>query len=539
MTTDPNLAIIYLVGAVFLLLYGMRVSGEALQRVVGHRLRRLLYGLGRNPLAAFGIGAAVTALMQSSSATTIMLVGFARAGLLEMRQALGIILGADVGTTLTVQLLAFRVYDYALLLVAIGGGMFLSSRRQGTRDVGQAIIGLGLVFLGLKTIIDVTSPLGGAPIVRQLFMALETAPLLAFTFAALFAAVTTSSAATIGIALALAGEGVLSLQAAMPIVLGANLGTTAAAFVSSFGGIPEARRVATAHVLFKSLGAAIFLPLVVPFADLAALSAADPARQVANAHTIFNLAIAVLFLPFTSLFGRLLASLVPDAPAEEGFRPKYLDEYALESPALALGEATREVLRMADDVQEMVVAILPLFRDNDPSGLDEISRRESQVDYLEEAIKGFLTRLSAQELSEDHSRKEVELIYMINELEHIGDIVDKSTAQMARQKIASGLSFSPQGMAELESLHQRVVENLRSITAAIANHDVELARKVLSEKSTINRMERELRQTHIRRLHAGLRESIETSSIHMDILNDLARINSHTANLAYVVLGEL
>jgi phosphate:Na+ symporter len=536
---SSNLAVISLVGAICLLLYGMNVAGEALQRVAGQKLRHVLATLGRNRLAALVAGTAITMLTQSSSATTLMLVGFARAGLVEMRQTIGLLLGADIGTTITVQLLAFRIYDYALLIVAIGAGLLLSSKRKMPRDLGQAILGFGLVFLALKIIIESMMPLGQNPLVRELFSSLGDAPLVALLLGAVFAALTTSSAATIGVVLALAAQGMIPLESAVPLVLGANVGTSLAALLSSIGGNPEAKRVAIAHVLFKLIGAAVFLPLSTQFANLIALTSSDPARLVANAHTAFNVALACVFLPLSNHFAEMVCWIVPDQENDEGFRPKYLDEYVLESPPLALGQATREVLRLADLVLEMVADTLKVFRDNDEELIEQLERREDQVDLLEESIKSYLTRLSQQTLTEEQSKREVGLLFVINDLEHIGDIVDKSMMQLARKKVEHSLTFSPSGMAEVEDLHRRVVENLQSVINAITTRDQELAQKVLLQKGTISRMERELRQAHISRLHSGARESIDTSSIHMDVLNDLKRINSHASNMAYVVLGEL
>lgn len=535
-----NIALISIVGAIGLLLYGMSVISEALQRVAGQRLRHLLSTLGKNRLAGVGAGIALTVAMQSSNATTLMVVGFARAGLMGLRESIGLILGADIGTTLTVQLLAFHIYDYALLLVAIGTALLLTSRRQGPRDAGQAILGFGLVFLALRVIIETMSPIRQNQLLLELFASLGDAPLLAVLVAAIFAAMTTSSAATIGIALVLASDGILPIRAAVPLVLGANLGTSLPAFLSGMGGNPEARRVALTHVLFKSVGVLIFLPFTGALSDVIVFTSADPSRQVANAHTLFNVAITILFLPFTNQFARLIEALVPGTTAtDSGFKPRYLDEYVLESPPLALGEATREVLRMADIVQEMVRDTLPVLRENDEQLLEEIEQREDRVDFLEEAIKSYLTRLSQHSLTEEQSKREVGLLYLIGELEHVADVVDKSLLSLARQKAGGKLTFSAQGMAEVEDFHRRVLENLRTVITAISMRDQDLARKVLSEKAVINRIERELRQAHIQRLHAGTRESMETSSIHIDVLNDLKRINSHATNMAYVVLGEL
>lgn len=536
---SPDIALISVAGAVGLLLYGMSIVGEGLQRVAGQKLRHLLATLGKNRLAAVAAGATVTVVLQSSSATTLMLVGFARAGLMQLRETIGLILGADIGTTVTVQLLAFRVYDYALLIVAVGAALMLSSHNPPVKDVGRAVLGFGLVFLALKIIVEALSPLRGNDLVREVFVALSGAPLVALLLAAIFAAVTTSSAATVALALILAGDGLIPMQAAIPMVLGANLGTTVPGFISGLGGGTEARRVSIAHVLFKVLGAAICLPLVAPFASLVGFTSNDLGRQVANAHTIFNVVITLVFLPLSEQVARLLTWLVPEQQDNGAFRPKYLDEYVLESPPLALGEATRETIRLGDMVQEMVVDTLRVFRDNDEPLLERLERVEDQVDYLSEAIKAYLTKLSQQGLTEEQSKREVGLLYLISELEHIGDVVDKSMLQMARQKIHGHHTFSEEGWAEILSLHGEVVENLRSVLTAIATRDQELAQRVLSDKAAINKMERELRQAHIRRLHVGLRESLDTSSIHIDLLNDLKRVNSNVTNMAYVVLGEL
>ncbi len=534
-----NITLISIVGAVGLLLYGMHTISEALQRVAGQRLRHLLSTLGKNQLAAVAIGLAITVAMQSSNATTLMVVGLGRAGLIGLRESIPIVLGADIGTTLTVQLLAFRIYDYALLLVAIGAALQLSSRRQAPRDVGQTILGFGLVFLALRVIIEAMAPMRENLLVRELFASLGDAPLLAVLVAAIFAAVTTSSAATIGIALVLAADGILPIRAAVPLVLGANIGTTVPAFLSGMGGDPEARRIALTNVLFKGVGVLLVLPFTGVLSDLVALTAPDPARQVANAHTIFNVALAAVFLPLSNQAARLVEAMVPARAEEAGFKPRYLDEYVLESPPLALGEATREVLRMADIVQEMVRDAVVVLRENDEALIEQIEQKEDRVDFLEEAIKAYLTRLTQHTLTEEQSKREVGLLYLISELEHIADIVDKSLLSLARQKIQAQLAFSAQGMAEMEEFHRRVLENLRTVVTSVATRDQELARRVLADKTAINRIERELRQAHIQRLHAGTKESMETSSIHIDVLNDLKRINSHSTNMAYVVLGEL
>jgi phosphate:Na+ symporter len=319
--------LIILLGGMALLLYGMQHTGDGLQRLAGARLRQVLTHLTANRFAALLTGALATALIQSSTATTIMVIGFVQAGLLTLYQAMGIILGADIGTTFTVQLLAFRIYDYALLLVGLGFAMTFLGKRRLLKDLGHAVLGFGLIFLGLKLMIEGMEPLKDSTIVAQALLAFAETPLLGVAASAAFAALVASSAATIGLVLALASHGLLTLPSALPLVLGANIGTCVTALTASLGSSTEARRVAVAHVGFKLLGVAIVLPFLDPFVTLVAASAVDPARQIANAHTFFNVAISLVFLPFQPLAARAIIAAVPDRPeAEQRFGTRYLDE---------------------------------------------------------------------------------------------------------------------------------------------------------------------------------------------------------------------
>ena len=529
-----------LFGGMALLLYGIQLTGEGLQRAAGARLRGLLTGLARNRIVALGSGATVTAIIQSSSATTVMLIGFVSAGLMTFRQTLGVILGADIGTTFTVQLIAFRLTDWALLLVGVGFTIVFVARRRAGKDVGQALLGFGLIFLGLKLILDGVAPLKTNPLAIQLLASAGESPVLAVLTAAVFSALVHSSAATIGLALALATEGLLTLDGAVAIVLGANIGTCATALAASVGTSAEAKRVATAHIAFKLLGAALVFPLIEPFAAVIATTAADPARQVANAHTLFNLGISLVFLPFTPVAARAIESLVPeDQPGDNPFRVRYLDERALDQPSLALGQATREALRMADVVQGMLRDVPVVFATNHQELLEEVERRDDQVDFLEREIKLFLARLGREAMGPDLSRKEIELISIIGNLENIGDIIDKNLMELARKKLYQGRRFSDAGWAEILDFHTMVSKNLERALGAFAANDRGLAQEVLDQRPLMRQRERELRESHLARLRAGLAESLETSEIHLDILTNLKRISSHVSALVFPILEEV
>jgi phosphate:Na+ symporter len=324
------------------------------------------------------------------------------------------------------------------------------------------------------------------------------------------------------------------------IVVGANIGTCATALAASVGATAEAKRVAVAHIAFKVLGAALIFPFIGPFTALVAATAADSARQVANAHTFFNLGISLLFLPFTPLAGRLIETLVPDDQREDTpFRTKYLDERALEQPSLALAQAHREALRMADVVQGMLRDALPAFRSDNLAMIENIEQRDDQVDFLEREIKLFLARLGREAMGSDLSRKEIGMISLIGNLENIGDIIDKNLMELARKKHYQGRRFSEAGWAEIVEFHGLVTKNLERAIAAFATNDTTLAREVLDQRPFVRSRERELRESHLSRLRAGLAESLETSEIHLDILTNLKRISSHVSALMFPILDEV
>jgi len=531
--------LITLFGGMALLLYGMQHTGDGLQRVAGARLRQVLTHLTANRLVALLTGAGATALIQSSTATTIMVIGFVQAGLLSLYQAMGIILGADIGTTFTVQLLAFHIYDYALLLVGIGFTLTFLAKRRLLRDLGHAVLGFGLIFLGLKLMIEGMEPLKDNAILSQALLAFAETPILGVAASAAFAALVASSAATIGLVIALAAHGLLTLPGALPLVLGANIGTCVTALTASLGSTTEARRVAVAHVSFKLLGVAIALPFLDPFVRLVASTAADPARQIANAHTLFNVGISLVFLPFQPLAARLIVAAVPDRPEEEKrFGTRYLDERFMEQPSLAIGQASREASRMADIVQAMLRDAALVFRTGSQELLEDVVRRDDQVDYLEREVKLYLTRLDRQTMTEDLARREIGLLGFIGNLENIGDIIDKNLMELARKKLYQGRRFSEPGEAELMEFHALVSKNFERAVVAFTASDRTLALEVLEQRPVVRQRERELRQSHIDRLRAGMAESVETSEIHLDVLTNLKRISSHVTALVYPIVEQ-
>ena len=533
--TTAELVLFSLLGGTALLLYGVRLVGEGLQRAAGTRLRHVLSTLTGNRFKALAVGAGVTAILQSSSATTVMLVGFASAGLLSLRQTIGVILGADVGTTVTVQLLAFDLLAVSPLVVFLGWLTWTVGR--GTlRYIGQAVLGFGFLFLGMKLVSDGTAPLASSPLFRELLEALTGQSLILLLVAAVFTALVRSSAAVIGLALSLAASGLMPLAGAIPIIFGANIGTAATALLAAIGQNAEALRVALAHAAFKVIGVVLFIPFAGVFADLVARTAPDVPRQIANAHTLFNLILAAVFVPFTHIAADLFTRLVPDrTTASTG--AIYLNPGTIDTPAVALGQALRETLRMGDIVLQSLRDSLVVLERSDERVMREVIARDDVIDRLEEDIKQFLIGVGQQELTEEQAERETALIFVIANLEEIGDVIEKNLMELAAKKIAGHHVFSQQGWAEIRELHAKVVENLELALSALASHDATIAEKVIRHKSVVNRLERQLRQTHIARLHEGLRETIDTSSIHLDLLANLKRANSLVAGIAYAVLG--
>lgn len=534
MTNDMLIA---LFGGMALLLYGMQLVGEGLQQAAGGRMRHILSNITNNRIKGMLAGAFITAVVQSSSATTVMLVGFAGSGLMTLAQSVSVILGADVGTTVTVQLIAFKFFDYALLLVGVGFLLIFLCRRKVLKSVGQAILGFGFIFFAMKIMSDAMVPLRDSEVMKILLVSLGSHPLLGLILSAAFSALVHSSAATIGLAITLSLQGLMPLTAAIPVIFGANVGTCVTALASAIGTHTEAKRVAMAHIFFKVTGVLLFLPFIAPFAWLAEMTASDVPRQIANAHTLFNVGITVLFMPFAAALARLIAALVPESKEGEGaFRSKYLDERMLDAPALALGQAHREALRMADIVSEMLTKTIDAITRQDPELVEFIQERDNQVDTLERDIKHFLTKLSQEGLSEEQSKREIDLLSFVNNLENIGDIVDRNLMELAKKKLSKGARFSEPGAQEIALLHKQVLQNLEMAIAAFAGSDRVLAQQVLERKLEISQTERKFRQAHIERLHEGYRESIDTSEIHLDVLTNLKRINSHITAVAYPIL---
>ena len=528
-----------LAGGMAIFLYGMKIAAGGLQRAAGSRLRDILSNLTKTPIIGVLMGIIITFFTQSSSATTVMLVSFVKAKLINLMQSLGVIYGSAIGTTITVQLISFNIMQYSLLMIVVGYIMSTAEKKKNFKYAGEALLGFGLIFFGMEVMTDVVKPLSQYPHFKNLILILADRPFTLLIISAIFTAVIHGSAPTIGIVLVLARHNLISLDAAIPVIFGSNIGTCATAMYASIGFNQEAKRVAYAHLLFKIIGVIIFYPFFIRhnFAILCGLTSTDVSRQIANAHTLFNIINTIIFLPLTTLFAQLVYKLIPEAPFEKERAVKYLDLTVIETPAVALAQVTRELSRMSRFVEEMMRDIGIVLVKKDTELLERLKRRDDKVDALNIAITNYLTKLSQKNLAKDESERSIGLLFVVKDLESIGDIIDRDLIHMAEKMIDKNLNFSKEGQDELVSLHKKISENLSKAVLAITTYDAALASDVILQKDDVQRYGTRLHQKHISRLEMGLKESIDTSSIHLDVINLLLRINYHSYSIAKIVLS--
>lgn len=534
-----RVALIGICGGMALFLYGMRLLGRGLEKAAGGRIRAYLASMTASPARSFVFGTVSTFLVQSSSASTVLLVSFASAGLIAVPQCLAATLGAAVGSSFTVQLIAFRLSDFALVFVALG--FLLTTVRGNVRRAGGIVLGFGLLFFGLQLMSDAMSPLRGLPGVHAFLGRVSRDPVPALLVGAMFTALVHTSSATLGILLSMAFQGLIDLDAALPIVFGANVGTATTAILASLGSNADGKRVAWAHAAFRLGGVLLFMPFLEPFAAVVRALPGDTARQIANAHTLFGVATAALFLPFIAQADRLFRMMIPDDRAgKEESRSRSLDPRFHEQPTVAIAGAMQEVLRMGGLVREMLADVREALRHDDSDLTRSIQERDDRVDRLDEEITSYLTDLSTEVLSPSQSERVLSLFFVTKDLELIADIVSKGLVPgLLGKKQAQDLRFSDEGFQDLLDFHDRVTECVALAIASVATWDAEVAARVIGMKREISALERRMELAHLDRLRAGVEASRATTTLHVDALNDLKRIVGHAARIAYAVQGKV
>jgi phosphate:Na+ symporter len=539
-----------LFGGLALFLFGMDQMAEALKAVAGERMKIILARLTTNRFMGAVTGAFVTAVIQSSSVTTVLVVGFITAGLMSMSQSIGVIMGANIGTTITAQIVAFKVTKAALLMVAVGFGMLSFSKQEKIKQYGAMLMGLGLIFFGMSVMSDAMAPLRSYQPFLDLMVRMEN-PLVGILIAALFTALVQSSSATTGIVIVMASQGFITLPAGIALAFGANIGTCVTALLAAIGKPREAMRAALVHVFFNVFGVLVWLGFIGYLAEfVTAISpahtelagmqrlAADTPRQIANAHTVFNISNTLVFIGLAGQFARLVEWLVPDKPLEEVViaRPKYLDDALLETPSLALERVRMEIGHMGARVKDMLGRIMPAILSGDQLSLKGIARIDDEVDVLHRAIIAYLGRISRKTLTEEQTQEFINLMAAVNDLENIGDIIETDLVHLGNQRIRQGVSISNSTREILTRLHEVVASTATLATTAVVEQDQGSAGEVIGMKSDINRLMSSAALHQARRLVAEEPNRLAAYTVEMDIIEKLKRIYYFAKRMAKTVM---
>lgn len=527
-----------LFGGLALFLYGLDQLAEALKSVAGAKMKVILARLTKNRFMGVFTGAFVTSVIQSSSVTTVLVVGFITAGLMTMTQSVGVILGANIGTTITAQIIAFKITHYALLLVTLGFGLTFVSRREKAKQWGMVLLGLGLVFYGMGVMGDAMNPLREYQPFLDMMIQME-APLLGILAGAAFTGLVQSSSATTGIVIVMAGQGFITLPAGIALIFGANIGTCITALLAAIGKPREALRAGMVHVLFNVLGVLIWLafiddlaayvvsisPVAEGLTGLEKLGAETP-RQIANAHTIFNIANTVIFIGFAGLLARAVEYLVPERPPddERAIRVKYLDMELLTNPSLALDRARMEILNMGDQVREMMTETLPAVLTGNKESLAEIAEMDNNVDRLYGHIVTYLGKVSKEGLTESESEEFMELMEAANSLESIGDVIETNLVTLGQLRIEDEVQISQATREVIEDFHAGVLRALDMSLVAVTQRNPSAAMQVIEMKARINELAESAALHEAERLVAQEPNRLEAYRIEMDILEALKRI---------------
>lgn len=523
-----------ILGGLGLFIYGIREMSEGLHKASGQKMRKILHSLTGGPKRGVLVGAGITSLVQSSSATTVMIVGFVNAGLISLTQAIGVIFGANIGTTITAQLIAFKLTDYALPIIGIGMIMLLVAKRRIYKNIGEFLLGFGILFLGLSILTGAIKPLGDSPVFREILLKFSANPFLGILAGVLVTAILQSSSVTTGMILSLAMANLIDLKAAIPMVLGCNIGTCLTAIIASIGTSIVAKRAAIAHVFFNLAGVLIFIPFLGPFRNLVSFTSANVTREIANAHTLFNVINTLIFIPFIPLLAKLLNTFVKGKEEEEvEYLPKYLEKHLLNTPPIAIEASIKEIVRTLGLTKKMVKISVDSFFNNDLSSLDNVTRKEEAVDSLREAITNYLVQLMQNELGQEESKKIPSLIHAINDVERIGDHAE-NLRDLAEQKIENRLPFSSAAIEEMKIMYDDISRMTDCAISALQNNDTNEARFIIEKECQINVMRDRFKDNHTRRLEErGC--NVLSGVVFLDIISNFEKIGDHLNNIAQAI----
>ncbi len=526
-----------LLAAISLLVWGTHLVRTGILRVFGANLRNVLAHSAANRWTAAISGLGVTALVQSSTATALIVSSFVGQGLVTLPLALAVMLGADVGTSLMAVVFSFDLSWLSPLFIFVGVVLFLSRQSGPAGRVGRIFIGLGLMLLALRLVAASTEIMTSSPTMKALLGSISSELLLEITVGAFLSLVAYSSLAIVLLTATMAASGLMPLEPALGLVLGANLGSGLLAVLTTAKSAVEVRQVPLGNLVFKTMGVLIAIPLLGLWLRHVRPYVQDRATVVVLFHLSFNTMVAVLFIGFTGIVARWVSRWLPKTDkALVAGRPHHLDPSALATPSLAISCAAREALHQADVVETMMVGMLTVIKNNDLALAQDLRKLDDNVDELYSAIKYYLTKISREALGEEESRRWTDIISFTINMEQVGDIIERILIDIEDKKIKKGRSFSAAGMAEICELHTRLIDNLRLGMSVFLNGSVRDAQKLLEEKARFRDLERAYASTHLTRLSGNTMQSIETSSLHIDLISDLKRINSHICSIAYPIL---
>ena len=528
-----------IMGGLGLFLYGMNLMGDGLQKSAGSKLKRIIELLTSNVIMGVLVGMVVTMVIQSSSATTVMVVGFVNAGIMSLTQAIGVIMGANIGTTITAQLVSLDVDFLAPVALGIGIVIYMFSNKPKHKNIAEILIGFGILFTGMDFMKEAVKPLAGYQGFTDMLLSFGHHPILGVLMGFAITAIVQSSSASMGMLIALASQGLIPITAALPILYGENIGTCVTSLISSIGASRNARRAAIMHLTFNVLGSMIFMfilskPIV---AIVTAIDPTDAARQIANAHTLFNILNVIVLLPFNKLIVKLALKLVPETKGEQDDDKvvKYIDDRMIETPSIALANIVKETLRMGEKSKESLNAAMDGIVDKSKEKIELSFKRDKLINELQKSILNYLLKLSKASLNED-SRETVDALFnTVNDIERIGDHAE-NIAELAKDIVDLEISFSDVGIGELKDMYNKVVSTYTYALEAMRTSNVELACKVIKMEEQVDMMEKSCRANHMNRLNSSSC-SIESGVIYLDIISNLERVSDHAVNIAQQVIA--
>ena len=541
------LIIIGLFGGLGMFLYGMEMMSDGMKMTAGNSMRAILKKLTSNRFIAVFVGAFITMIIQSSSATTVMLVSFVNSGLLNFVQALGVILGSNIGSTVTAQIVAFKVTDYALLLIAVGSIMTLFSKKDTAKHIGFVILGFGLLFYGMKVMSDTMKPLRTDPTFNSILTSFEN-PFLGILAGAIFTALIQSSSATTGIVITLASSGSITLEAGIPLIFGANIGTCITALLAGLKATRDAKRVAIGHVLFNVIGVLVFCFWIPTFADLVAQTTDNVPRQIANAHTIFNIVSTMLFIPFAPFISRTIIRYFPDKEKLRNIeKPAILnlDEKVLSYPTAAINNAQAEISGVVGLTERVVGSLVsPFITDKDQSDVENpelnlitgLHQRLEKIKYLNENISNYLIKISQQDLTSHQSREVFALVSATNYLNSINDTVKVKFENLIGKKESLDEGFSDAGQEEILVYHAKLLKQIKRLNKYFVKYDRGKATKIMKKGKKYKDLEEKYRLEHFKRVSGNVSVSVATHQLHVELMDMLKQINTFIELIASTLL---